>query len=403
MAHTATSAETQADNAASSQAARDSATTQPDEKIALLSQHVDEAALLYATEQAEAAISLLGSSLSDSLPPASDPERRAWYLLLELHEALGQQAGFDRAALAYAQRFEASPPQWRAAQTNPVVPMQAAQADSTLLLTVGEKLDAGAQTILAQWQQRNPVATSFTLDLAQVAHVDLAGCRLLLAALATLTDWQQHDVQIQLRPCESLLALLQALIKSGRRDEDDAAWRLLIELLRLSGDVERYEDACLAYSLTYEMSPPAAAPPASNAQRKLPASAPANRHLAATQDRHTVRDSHTIRASIASAGSLDAATRRAFLLPEVIAMPLDALLSALREHARQAAVGAQVLTLDARRLQRIDFHAADALQRALAELAAGKTVEWQGVSFLVSTLLELTGGGTLTKMINRMP
>ena len=96
-------------------------------------------------------------------------------------------------------------------------------------------------------------------------------------------------------------------------------------------------------------------------------------------------------------------TSLAFTLPELVTMPIDGLLVALRAHMRQSAASTQALVLDAQRLQRIDFHAASALQASLTELAAGKPVEWQGVSFLVSTLLQLTCGNAMPKIINRQP
>ena len=380
-----------------------------DKRLASLSQHIDEAALLFATEQPEAAISLLEASLSDPPPVTSDAERRAWFMLLELHEAIGQQAGFDRAALAYALRFEASPPQWRALQgaqggsgaraaqpltTAPTMQILAPSEATHLLLISDERLDAGAHAKLAQWRQRSLMATALTLDLARVTHVDLAGCQLLLALLA---EWQQRGMRLQLQSCESLLALLHGLIQSGRRDDDDAGWRLLIELLRQTGEVERYEDACVAYSLTYEMSPPAAPPPVGDAQCQLSAGTAAATLISAAQDGHPTP------ANPASGEGAGTVASPAFILPELITLPCELLLSALRTHARQSASGAQALVLDARRLQRIDFHAAGALQAALTELAAGKTVEWQRVSFLVSTLLQLTGGSTLPRIINRMP
>lgn len=359
-------------------------TPAPDEHVALLSRHIDEAALLFATEQPDAAIALLSTALSTASTPASATERRAWWMLLELHEATGQQAGFDRAALGYAQRFEASPPQWRVSPTRPRMSVREAPAALPLMLSLRDRLGAGAQPTLAQWQQRSTTATELMLDLSSVPAIELAGCHLLLSLL---TDWQQQGVQVQLRPCDALLAMLRALIQSGRRDEDDAGWRLLMELLRLAGDVERYEDACLAYSLTYEMSPPAAPPPVVGERSQMGAAS-----------RCTMPQ-----AMPPQAARPGLTTSLAFTLPELVTMPIDGLLVALRAHVRQSAASTQALVLDAQLLQRIDFHAASALQASLTELAAGKPVEWQGVSFLVSTLLQLTCGNAMPKIINRQP
>ncbi len=384
------------------------AATDSDHTVAHLARQLDEAALLYATEQAEAAISVLHAALAMPLPPATDAEQRAWWMLLELHEALGQQTAFDRTALAYAQRFETSPPQWRPRATGAAIhqrdvhtrdaPTRAIPTAPSPLLRLQGSLDAGVEAMLAQWQRQHPMATELTLDLASVTAVALPGCHSLLSMLEAC---QQRGIRVQLRPCEAILTLLRTLIQSGRRDDDDAGWRLLIELLRLAGDVERYEDACLAYSLTYEVSPPAVAVPAN-----VPAAAPAtinDQHLSAgppaagrdAATNATRADRHATKARPAS--------HTAFVLPDTITLPVDGLLVALRAHVRHAAADAPALVLDARGLQRIDFHAAAALQASLVELAAGKPVEWQGVSFLVSTLLRLSCGNTMPGIINRKP
>lgn len=352
--------------------------------ITLLSQRMDEAALLFATDQPEAAARLLDTLLVTPLPYATDTERRAWWMLLELHEAQGQQDGFDRTALAYAQRFEASPPQWPSRSAAPQMIAREPQAAAPLVLRLRDRLDASAQAVMTQWQQCSATVTELTLELAPVNAVDLAGCHLLLAVLA---DWQQRGMQVDLRPCAAMLTMLRELIQSGRRDEDDAGWRLLIELLRLAGDVERYEDACLAYSLTYEMSPPAAPPPVIS--DRSPYSA--DPRSAATQATHR----HPAKPG--------AVTSAAFPLPEIITFPIDPLLVPLRAHVRQSGANMPSLVLDANRLQRIDFHAAGPLQSSLAELVAGKPVEWQGVSFLVSTLLQLTSSSAMPGIINRKP
>ncbi len=351
---------------------------QSGEPDSLLARDMDEAALLFATGQPDAAIRLLGTTLAAPPKHITEMERKAWQMLLELHEAQSQRAGYDGAALAYAQRFETSPPQWRSPQPAPQMLARTKPVEAPLALVLRDSLDAGAQTIFSQWQQRSANVVQVTLELASVTAVTLPGCRLLLSLLA---DWQQRGMHVDLRPCDTLLAMLRELIQSGRRDEDDTGWRLLIELLRVAGDVERYEDACLAYSLTYEMSPPAAPPPVINDRNTLP---------------NDWRPAHHPSARPGVSSDV------AFSLPEIITMPIDPLLIALRAHARQTST-TRALVLDASRLQRIDVHAAGNLQVSLVELAAGKPVEWQAVSFLVSTLLQLTSGSTTAGIINRKP
>ncbi len=402
-----------------------------------LAQRIDEAAILFATGQDDAAACLLHDALALPLPQPTALENQAWRMLLALHEATGRQSDFDHVALAYAQRFETSPPQWRLPRSvtaieTPSGPDLAARgehhfrldsrsegrfdkgldnrsdnrsviwpdippgitaamprtdtraATAPALLALRGRLDASVTTSLARWRQTavsgpasGPITEAgaeITLDLSAVNAVDLEGCR---ALLTVMEAWRKDHRPVRLRPCERLLQGLRELIKAGRRDADDAGWLLLIELLRVAGDVERYEDACLAYSLTYEMSPPVA---------PSPVPSPASTQIAV------------------SAPILHGASCPAFVLPEHIALPVDPLLSRLRAHAGHALVAQQaLLVLDAGRLQRVAFHAAHPLLAGIAQLAGGKPVEWREVSVLVSTLLTLTAGDVAPRIINRKP
>ncbi len=384
-----------------------------------LAQRIDEAAILFATGQDDAAACLLHDALALPLPQPTELENLAWHMLLALHEATGRQSDFDHVALAYAQRFETSPPQWRlvndvadaadatdatlhvgarigADRSSDIAPApsKAAAHAATVpaVLALRGRLDVSVTSSLARWPQSpasgpaTDAGADITLDLTAVSSVDLDGCR---ALLNLLEDWRRQQRPVRLRPCERLLQGLRELIKAGRRDADDAGWLLLIELLRVAGDVERYEDACLAYSLTYEMSPPAAPAP-------MPVRAPGPASAAAWMPSPMPHS----------------ASSPAFTLPEHIALPVAALLARLRAHAGQVlakepaqkpAPAPALLVLDASRLQRVAFHAAHPLLAGIAQLAGGKPVEWREVSVLVSTLLMLTAGDVAPRIINRKP
>lgn len=341
------------------------------EQTRWLSAQMDEAALLFAAAQPDAALPLLRAAIAVPVPGAAALEQSVWWMLLALHEAQGRRDDFDQTALAFAQRFEASPPQWPQSQstrqsTHPSARQTLPRPEVKVLRG---RLDDSALALLTAWQQARAAVAELDLDLASVTAVDLAGCHAMLDLLAS---WHQQGMRVQLHPCDALLAMLRELIQAGRPDADDAGWRLLIELLRLAGDVERYEDACLAYSLTYEMSPPAAPPPV--LRRPV---------------------GHAVPAS------------SAFLLPAFISMPVDPLLMAIHTHVQRAGSRADsqdaLLILDASRLQRIDFPAASPLMEGIHRLAGGKTVEWRDVSFLVSTLLQLTSSELAPRIINRKP
>lgn len=320
----------------------------------LLHHRIEEACLLHASGQSAAAAALLAEATVMPVPDARPTEQQAFLMRLELAGFAGEQDRFEDIALDYARRFETSPPQWR----SPLVQDDA--GDSPLhAVSFRGRLCGSAAPALVRLEQITSRQSRFRLDLGGVTDVDAEGCRLLLGMLQR---WRGDGRDGEFVGLDGLLALLRSATCEGRRDDDDSAWLLLIELLRASGRQQAHEEACLSYSLTYEVSPPAA--PAAPAYRS-PAPAPSG-HV---------------------------------LLPPEICLPVDDVLDRLRSAEREASS----LVLDCRRLQRIEFAAAAPMLAGILRLAKGKPVEWRDVPFLVSTLLQLVGGDGASKIINRQP
>lgn len=323
---------------------------------ALLAQHIDEACLLHASRQPRAAEVLLLNAIAQANGAEREPQ--AWLMLLELASIAGSQPRFEELALRYAQRFETSPPQWRSGL--PVAPAPTPAAESALLAFRGKLLGSSAPT-LDHFAQMAQTHAAVRIDLDGVTEADVAGCRLLLNQIER---WLSEARRVDLLPAPALVALLRAQLDSAPAASDDSAWRLLIELLRAS-DANAYEEACIAYSITHEVSPPAPLLP----QPGLPT--PATKPLASS----------------------------ALPLPAEITYPVDALLEALRVPMAQR----PSIVLDGSRLQLIEFNATAPLLAGLARLADGKPVEWRDMSYLVSTLLQLIGGAGHLRIINRKP
>lgn len=318
----------------------------------LLSERIDEAALLFSSEQDDAAIAVLNLAIAEPARHTHEREKLAWYMLLELYQAKALASEFDRVALAYAQRFETSPPQWRAQP-------QSAHPSQLALLRIHGKLCGPDLPEVAALPPAAIAQGSLRLEVEHLESIDLAGCQ---AMLTHLQRWRNQRIQVEAEVSTQASTALRSLIQQGRRDSDDSAWLLLIELFRLAHDSEAYEDCCAAFSLTYEMSPPIAPP---------------------EPDPH-----HT--------ASITINPHQGCELPAHIHLPVTALLQTLKAARTESG-----LILDARYLQRIDFHAANHLLAGLQTMVDGKTVEWREVSHLVSTLLQLMGGSLRMRFINR--
>jgi ABC-type transporter Mla MlaB component len=224
------------------------------------------------------------------------------------------------------------------------------------MLAFRGKLLGSSAPALAQLEQAAATHSQLAVDLCSITELDIAGCS---ALLALLSRWHQEGKHTSVAYSPTLIDMLRAQLQQGRPDENDAAWRLLIELIRVSGDEVSYEDACVAYCLTYELSPPA---PVGLAMHQAPPVAE-------------------------------------LMLPEQIGYPVDALLESLRTSAKPL----DHIVLNCRQLHLIEFNAAAPLLAGVAEMARGKTVEWRDMLHLTSTLLQLISGEGKLKISHRLP
>ena len=314
-----------------------------------IEQRIHEASILYANRQPNAAASLLLEAVTQADDHAAEPI--AWQMLLELTSLDRDQARFEALSLRYAERFETSPPQWRTsdqAHSNTLL--------STPMLAFRGKLLGSSAPALAQLDQAAASHSRLAVDLCSITELDIAGCS---ALLSLLSRWHQVGKHTSVTYAPTLIDMLRAQLQQGRPDGDDAAWRLLIELLRVSGDEVSYEDACVAYCLTYELSPPA---PVGLAMHQAPPVAE-------------------------------------LMLPEQISYPVDALIESLRPSAKPL----DHIVLNCRQLRLIEFNAAAPLLAGVTEMARGKTVEWRDMLHLTSTLLQLISGEGKLKISHRLP
>lgn len=321
-----------------------------------LRQNIEEAAILFGNKQSATAQQLLIAAIDSG---GSHPEEKlAWRLLLELHESEADQSAFEQRALAYAQRFETSPPPWQL----PDLTAYPASEDRFPVLSFRGKLTAGCLPMLAQLFQLGCQYRRCHLTFFSVTEADLAGCT---ALLRTLDAWRQQSCDVRLRQGDVLTKKIRQLIVPGRRDPDDAAWRLLMESLWLMQATAAYEAVCIDYSITYEISPP---PP------------PSLRSI-------------TLAPHESDADSSD----QYFIMPVSIDIPVDTLLADIEAHGQTH----ERIVLNCRALRRVDFNAATPLMTSLNRLADIKPVELRETRFLVSVLLQLVGINSKLKIIHR--
>ena len=319
--------------------------------ISNLSHTLDEATLLFANGQSnDAKTHLLAAT---QINGSQQDNQLAWWMLFDLAIVENQPNFFDHLALSYANQFETSPPQWQ--QLIDDCEDISSQIELPVLNFRG-KLSEASLPALHQLELLGLQHHHFQIEFSAITEMDIFGCSAILNVLDT---WQKASCDISIRESEAIISRVRQFTQAGRRDSNDAAWRLLIELLRLVNSQEAYENACLEYCMTYEVSPPASP--------KAPTKSPEQISV--------------------------------FAMPQTVSLPIDKLLLRTSEYALQATA----VVLDCRHLRKIEFSAVTPWLNGLKQLAQGKAVECRHMSFLVGRLIQLMGATSWLHITHRKP
>lgn len=313
---------------------------------------IDEAAILFANGQIDAAEAALRSGIN--IETVGPDRRTALRLLIELVNQRGDAAGFEEAASSYALQFGKSAPAWiDYAAADPSAP---AVLDAEAGVRLAATLDAQIVQSLEQLKRLAAQHAALKLDLSAAETIDLVGAELLLRVL---TAFKRSKHQLTLVGAERLLAALRRAVEPGRRDASDAAWMLLLDVLRLLGRQDEFEEAAIQYCVTFEVSPPSWEPPPSTMVLK---------DDEAPREQLPALDPLDWRGEIGEDGE-----------------PWFG-------HLSTAAAGQTQLVVQCRYLRRMAFSAGTALLALVIKLqAAGVKVEFRDVNALVAALFHLVG------------
>lgn len=223
---------------------------------ARLAPGIEEAAMLYASDRAAEAISLLKTHLASS--HASDAH---WRMLFDLYRVTRQQPAFEQLALDFAVKCETSPPVWEDTRSSADTPAaKAAAAASGQMFSLKGTLDQGSADRI-QLLIDAAAQGAIQLDLSSINAVTPAGCSLLKNALAKL---QKKSAQLQIAS-GALISLLQHAIHDPAQ-RDPAYWLLLLQLYQMQGKLAEFEDLAVDYAVNFEVSPPSWETPRAVAQ-----------------------------------------------------------------------------------------------------------------------------------------
>lgn len=214
-----------------------------------ISSVAEEAAIYFANDRADQAISALRQHLNES---AEQRDYQPWLMLFDLYHLQGMEQAFEELALDFVVKFERSPPAWVAKEAVEESKVIAPVAGNYFALT--GVLSAESESQFQQLQQIVKKAGNLRLELSKVKGIETSGSRLLLETLQKL---RKSGIKIQYIGASNVINLLKEATESAGVEEDAKFhWLLLMELHQILGKQEDFEELAINYAVTFEVSPP---------------------------------------------------------------------------------------------------------------------------------------------------
>ena len=322
---------------------------------------IEEAAILFANDQNDMVEQMLLGALDEGNLGTSTAA--VWSMLFDLYQITGKQSGFEALAIRYASEFETSPPTW----VEPVLDELGGSDEpvgSGTTVAFSGKLDESIQKQLdrgLKLGENNPV---LRLEFARISAVTPEGCAMLLDTLKKL---QRIGCDLVLVSASDFTVKIRGILEVGRRDETEAPWLLLLEVLQLLNRQEEFEEASIDYCVTFEVSPPAFVLPKSRVT------------------------------TIAEESLAEMAPTNVFMMPTMVDNKTN-LIDAITAFAKLH----NPAIIDCTRLARVDFSAASQLLGGLAPLTANKReIELHNVNHLVAALFNVMGLREVARILPR--
>jgi anti-anti-sigma regulatory factor len=330
------------------------------ESISGVSSYVEEAAIYYANNLSDQAISALEQCLRNQ---PVQKESQPWQMLFELYEGAGMQQHFEELALEFAVKFERSPPVW-AAPSQPIASNASTTYSKSDTFTLRGILTAESETQFQQLQQAAAKANAICLDLAKIQSIDTAASKTMLQ---TFHGFSKAGIRFQCSGVANLADLIKHCIKKSVGDPDNKHyWLLLLELYQMQNQQAEFEDVAVEYAVAFEVSPPSWIPVAGGTPRQVtPEPGP--------------------QAEISSPDEAEV-----FAIRGVISGGTEPRLQELVQFATTRTD----VCIDISAVPRVDFASIGTFLNTLIQLnSSGKKVEIKGANEMVSALFSVMGVG----------
>lgn len=324
---------------------------------------VEEAAILYANGQIDMVEQVLREAIAqDALGSAT---LSVWRMLFELYQLTGKCEQYEALSIDFASKFETSPPSWIETAHERTAVQAEPPPKSVPTVPFSGRLDGTIVKLLERAQKLAELSKVLRLEFIRVTEVDAVGCGILLSVLKKL---QKSGHELILVGALDLVNKIRSILEVGRRDETEAPWLLIMEVLRLLNLEKDFEEVSIDYCVTFEVSPPAFV-------------APKNKVTTAMDEIQSLEPESDF-----------------FMMPTVIDGRTDQLIQRISLYTAEH----NPAIIDCSRLTRVDFGASAQLLTGLAPLAgAGNVIEFQAVNQLVAALFNTMGLKDIVRIVPR--
>jgi anti-anti-sigma regulatory factor len=317
---------------------------------------LEEAAILFSNAQYEPAKLTLEAAIQDTLPAGY--ASLAWLMLFDFLQLTHNRPAFDSLAMDYAARFEASPPGWK----DDIVDQPAAQAANNIASFIApahldDKVKSSLQTLLKAATHKREVK----IDFGTIKELDHDAAQHLVAFFKFFTAAERPLIVLH---ADKLRQAAAKYIEAGTRDERDSIWQLSLMTLRLLGQHQAFDDLSIDFCVTYEVSPPSWEP--------MPV---------------WVRGDAEDTTLISGTATQDAGGNSFVMRGELVGN-----ISQERQALKEFVQNRRELTVDCRKLKRMDFTAAGELLNEVVNMRnTNKGVLFVEPNYLVYTLMMVMG------------
>ena len=209
-----------------------------------------EAAVLYAANHGDAAISLLKAEIKDAM---GRNNKQAWLMLFDLYQAAANRPEFDALSMLFTVKFEQSPPAWVEGGGDSGDPRRGQSRERKDLFVMKPGPEGELVAEIEKFVSFAETHGTVRLDASKITTLGPGEAALMLAALQKL---RRKSTPMWFNSLDGLEKVLRSAFNEKATDDQKPFWLLLFELLVLQGKDNEFEELGLEYAVAFEMSPP---------------------------------------------------------------------------------------------------------------------------------------------------